>query len=148
MNDGTTGSGTATSGSLTAEPGRDVKGLAHTFLRMGTGLLFFMHGTPKLFGWFGGFGGGGTAELLSFYGLAGVLEVFGGLLILVGLFTRPVALVLALEMLVAYGKAHLPRGLVPYENSGELALLYMCVFVLLAAWGAGPFSIDRWRRRR
>lgn len=148
MNDGTAGTRAGTSEGLTAEPDGDVRGLAHTFLRIGTGLLFFMHGTPKLFGWFGGFGEGGTAELLSLYGLAGVLEVFGGLLILVGLFTRPVALVLALEMLVAYGKAHLPRGLVPYENSGELALLYMCVFILLAGWGAGPFSVDRWRERR
>lgn len=130
-------------------PAAGLKGSTHAALRIGTGLLFFMHGAPKLFGWFGGFGGepGGTAELMSLFGLAGVLEVFGGLLILVGLFTRPVALVLAVEMVVAYGKAHLPRSLVPYENGGELALLYMFVFVLLAGWGAGPFSLDAWRRR-
>lgn len=127
-----------------------VRGLTHAFLRIGAGLLFFLHGTPKLFGWFGGFGGepGGTAELVSLYGLAGVLEVFGGLLILFGLFTRPVALILALEMLIAYGKAHLPQGFVPYTNGGELALLYMCVFALLSGWGAGPFSLDAWRARR
>lgn len=127
-----------------------LRGLAHAVLRIGAGLLFFMHGAPKLFGWFGGFGGepGGTAELFSLYGLAGILEVFGGLLITFGWFTRPVAGVLAIEMLVAYGKAHLPRGLVPYSNGGELALLYLCVFVFLAGWGAGPYSLDARRRRR
>jgi putative oxidoreductase len=133
-----------------ASPDAGVRSISHAVLRIGAGALFFMHGAPKLFGWFGGFGGepGGTAELLSLYGLAGVLEVFGGLLILFGLFTRPVVLILAVEMLIAYGKSHLPRGLVPYENGGELALLYMFVFVLLAAWGGGPLSLDAWRARR
>ena len=141
----------AEAGSVTTmPPAAGLTGFTHAALRVGTGLLFFMHGTPKLFGWFGGFGGepGGTAELMSLYGLAGVLEVFGGLFILFGLFTRPVALVLALEMLIAYGKSHLPRGLVPYENGGELALLYLFVFILLAGWGAGPFSLDARRSSR
>jgi putative oxidoreductase len=96
-------------------------GTTHAILRIVAGALYFMHGTPKLLGWFGGMGeDGGSAPLLSLMGLAGVLEVFGGLLILLGLFTRPVALVLALEMIIAYFKAHHPQGPVPYLNGGEL----------------------------
>lgn len=150
MNDAATSTGSDASIGAPNASDTGMKGISHAVLRVGAGALFFMHGAPKLLGWFGGFGGepGATAELLSLYGLAGVLEVFGGLLILFGLFTRPVALVLAVEMIVAYGKAHLPRGLVPYENGGELALLYMCVFILLLGWGAGPFSLDAWRARR
>ena len=83
----------------------------HGILRIVAGLLFMQHGVQKLFGWLGGFGPeGGTAPLFSMFGLAGVLEVFGGLLIVLGLFTRPVALVLVVEMLSAYVIAHLPRG--------------------------------------
>lgn len=119
-------------------------GAGHAILRIGAGALFCMHGMPKLFGWFGGMGpDGGSAELFSLMGLAGVLEVFGGALIVLGLLTRPVAAILAVEMLVAYFKAHFPQGWVPYENGGELALLYMFVFIFLAAAGAGPWSIDR-----
>jgi putative oxidoreductase len=86
---------------------------------------------------------GGSAELFSLMGLAGVLEVFGGLAIVMGVLTRPVAIVLALEMAIAYFYAHVPRGAVPYVNGGELALLYMCVWIFLAGNGAGPASIDR-----
>ena len=121
----------------------------HAVLRIGAGFLFFLHGTPKLFGWFGGMGpAGGPAELFSQMGLAGVLEVIGGLLIVLGFLTRPVAIVLALEMLIAYFQAHVPRGLVPYSNGGELALLYFVVWTYLAGHGAGPASIDRWLRGR
>ena len=121
----------------------------HAILRIGAGLLFFLHGGPKLFGWFGGMGPeGGSAEIVSLMGLAGVLEVFGGLAIVLGFLTRPVAVVLALEMLIAYFYAHAPRGAVPYSNGGELALLYGVVWVYLAGNGAGPASVDRWLRRR
>jgi putative oxidoreductase len=121
----------------------------HAILRIGAGLLFFLHGGPKLFGWFGGMGPeGGTAELFSLMGLAGVLEVFGGMAIVLGFLTRPVAVVLALEMLIAYFYAHAPRGAVPYSNGGELALLYGVVWVYLAGNGAGPASVDRWLRRK
>ncbi len=119
-------------------------GITHGVLRIGAGLLFFMHGAPKLFGWFGGMGPqGGSAELFSLMGLAGVLEVFGGLAIALGVLTRPVAVVLALEMLIAYLYAHVPRGAVPYVNGGELALLYASVWIFLAGNGAGSFSVDR-----
>ena len=116
----------------------------HAALRVGAGLVFMQHGAQKLFGWFGGFGGqpGATAELASQMGLAGVLELFGGLLVVMGLLTRPVAAVLVLLMLAAYGIAHVPQGAVPVQNGGELALLYALVFAYFAANGAGPFSVD------
>ena len=118
---------------------------AHALLRIGAGILFMQHGVQKLFGMLGGFGGtpGATAPLASQMGVAGVLETFGGLLIVLGLFTRPVALVLMLEMIVAYLIAHLPRGGWPIENGGELPLLFALVFALLATHGAGPLSIDQ-----
>jgi putative oxidoreductase len=92
----------------------------------------------------GGFGGtpGATAPLASLMGVAGVLELFGGLLIVLGLFTRPVAFLLAGEMLVVFFKAHVPRGGFPLENGGELPLLYLLIFLTLLVFGSGPASID------
>jgi putative oxidoreductase len=120
----------------------------HAALRVGAGLLFMQHGVQKLFGFFGGVGpNGGTVQLMSQFGLAGVLETFGSLLIVLGLFTRPVALVLALEMLVAYFQAHFPRGGMPIENQGELPLLFMLVWLFFAGTGAGPASLDARRAR-
>lgn len=121
---------------------------AHALVRIGAGILFMQHGLQKLFGMFGGFGGtpGATAPLMSQMGLAGVLETFGGLLIVLGLLTRPVALVLMLEMIAAYFIAHLPQGGWPIENGGELALLFALVFAFLATHGAGPYSLDNRRR--
>jgi putative oxidoreductase len=118
---------------------------SHALLRIGAGLLFMQHGVQKLFGVLGGFGGepGATAPLMSMMGLAGILEFGGGLMLVLGVLTRPVALILALEMVVAYFMAHVPRGLTPIENGGELALLYALVFLFLLGNGAGPFSIDR-----
>jgi putative oxidoreductase len=124
-------------------------GATHTVLRIGAGLLFFLHGAPKLLGWFGGMGPeGGGAELVSLMGLAGIFEVFGGILIVLGLLTRPVAILLALEMVTAYFYAHAPRGPIPYANGGELALLYMGVWIFLAGNGPGPVSLDRIVRGR
>jgi putative oxidoreductase len=125
-------------------------GATVALLRIVTGLLFIQHGVQKLFGWLGGFGGqpGGTAELFSLMGLAGVLETFGGLLIVLGLFTRPVAFLLAGEMAAAYFMAHAPNGLFPAQNGGELAALYAFIFLFFSAHGAGPFSIDRARGDR
>lgn len=118
---------------------------AHAVLRIGAGLLFMQHGVQKLFGWLGGFGGepGGTAELFSLMGLAGVLEVFGGLLIVLGLLTRPVAVLLVIEMLAAFFMAHAPQGGFPIQNQGELPLLFALIFLFLAANGPGPASLDR-----
>lgn len=117
--------------------------IALALTRIGTGLLFAQHGAQKLFGWFGGLGGPGqTAALYSQMGAAGVLECFGGLLLVLGLGTRPVAVILIGEMLYAFFTVHLPRGGAPMQNGGELALLYICLFVALAGLGAGAFSVD------
>jgi len=120
----------------------------HATLRIGAGLLFMQHGLQKLLGWFGGMGPDhGTVQLMSQFGLAGVIETFGGLLIVLGLFTRPVALVAALEMLVAFFQVHFPQGGFPIENGGEKPLLFMLVWLFFAGNGAGPFSLDQRRNR-
>ena len=117
--------------------------LGLALLRIVAGLLFMQHGVQKLFGWYGGMGApGATAELFAMMGLAGVLETFGGLLIVLGLFTRPVAFVLAGEMAVAYFMAHLPQGPVPLLNGGELAVLYCFIYLFFATNGPGRFSLD------
>jgi len=110
----------------------------HAFMRIAAGLLFMQHGAQKLFGWLGA----EPVPLISQMGLAGVLEFGGGALIVIGLFTRAVAAVLLLEMIIAYVQAHLPQGPWPVENMGELALLYAGVFAFLAGNGAGPVSVD------
>jgi putative oxidoreductase len=120
-----------------------MKAAALTVFRIGVGLLFFEHGAQKLLGWMGGFGpGGGPAPLMSQFGVAGVLEFFGGLLLVLGLFTRPVAAILVVEMIAAFFIGHWPRGGWPVQNLGELALLYAVIFVYFAAHGAGPYSVD------
>ena len=112
-------------------------------LRVMAGLIILQHGLQKLFGWFGGFGGvpGATAALGTQSGYAGVLEVFG-LLLALGLFTRPIAFLLAGEMAVAYFQFHFPRGPVPIVNKGELAALLSLVFLYLAVVGGGRYSVD------
>jgi putative oxidoreductase len=108
-----------------------------------TGFLFLAHGAQKLFGvW-----GREAVELKGLLGLAGVLEFFGGVLILLGLFTRPVAFVLAGQMAVAYWMAHGPKALMPIANGGELAVLYCFVFLFLFANGGGNVSLDGWLRK-
>ncbi|HUE77892.1 MAG TPA: DoxX family protein [Longimicrobiales bacterium] len=112
-------------------------------LRIGAGLLFMQHGAQKLLGMFGGVDGqGATVELMTQYGLAGVLELGGGFLIVIGLFTRPVAMILVIEMIAAYVLAHIPQGAVPIQNGGELALLYALVWAYLAAAGPGAVAVD------
>lgn len=113
-------------------------------LRIVVAVAFITHGLPKLFGLLGGFGPeGGSAPLLSRFGVAGMLETFGGLLVALGLFTRPVALLLAGEMAVAYFWIHVGGGgLWWWNNGGELAMLFSLVFLFFSAWGAGTFSLD------
>jgi putative oxidoreductase len=118
-------------------------------LRIVTGFLFFQHGYPKLFGSLPGSGEAEPAEeFLSIIWVSGFLEVVGGALILLGLFTRPVAFILAGEMAVAYFWRHLPQGFWPGSNRGELAALYCFVFLYLFAAGGGPLSLDRLLRAR
>ncbi|HST61608.1 MAG TPA: DoxX family protein [Longimicrobium sp.] len=118
-------------------------GPTHAILRIGAGLLFMQHGAQKLFGALGGVDGkGAKVELMGQMGLAGVLELFGGLLIVIGLATRPVAAILCLLMISAYFIAHMPQGGLPVQNGGELALLYALVWLYFAGNGAGPASVD------
>ena len=109
-------------------------------LRIVAGFLFIAHGTQKLFNFPPS--PRGPVELESLMGFAGVLEVVGGGLLLVGLLTRPVAFVLAGEMAWAYFKAHAPQGFWPVLNGGELAALYSFLFLYFAAAGPGPISVD------
>jgi putative oxidoreductase len=122
---------------------RDFTPGAVALLRIGAGLLFMQHGLQKLFGLFGGLDGqGATVALASLMGIAGVMELVGGALLVAGLFVRPVAFLLAGEMIVAYFHSHFPQGGLPIQNGGEMALLYALVFAFLAARGAGPVSVD------
>jgi len=122
---------------------------AHAALRIVSGFLFFQHGYPKLFGSLPGSGEAeAPMELLSIFWWSGFLEVVGGLLIIAGLFTRPVAFILAGEMAIAYFWRHAPKGFWPGSNGGELAALYCFVFLFLAAAGAGVWSVDAMLRRR
>ena len=122
---------------------------ARSLLRIIAGFTYSLHGFQKLFGHFGGLGGGGaTAQFPSLAWIAGFLETVGGLLILIGLFTRPVAFVLCGQMAVAYFMQHAHRGFWPIQNAGELAVLYCFIFLYLAIAGPGPFSIDRLLRRK
>ncbi|MBX6322874.1 MAG: DoxX family protein [Rhodospirillaceae bacterium] len=116
-------------------------------LRIVAGLLFIEHGTAKLFG-FPPTGMSGDLELLSLIGLSAVLEFAGGILMLLGLFTRPVAFILSGEMAVAYFMVHAPRGFFPILNGGEPAILYCFVFLYLSVAGAGAWSLDGALRRR
>jgi putative oxidoreductase len=110
-------------------------------LRIVTALLFIPHGTAKLFhiphlAMFD------NLQLMSLIGLQGVLEAGGGLLLLIGLFTRPVAFVLSGDMAVAYFMAHWPKSWLPILNGGDLAVLFCFVFLYLWTAGPGPWSID------
>lgn len=102
---------------------------------------FSLHGWQKFFGMFGGLGGM-KPPLTSMLGAAGVIETIGGALIILGLFTRPVAFLLSGEMAIGYFTAHAPRGLWPLTNGGELAVFYCFYFLWLSAAGPGPWSLD------
>jgi putative oxidoreductase len=126
----------------------DWTGYARSVLRIVVGLLFFLHGCQKLFGMFGGLGGHGPSLMWSEAWVGGVLETVGGALILLGLYTRPVAFILCGEMAVAYFQKHLPRAFWPIQNAGEVVVLYCFIFLYLAAAGGGPLSLDRMVRRK
>lgn len=113
--------------------------------RIMTAFLFMQHGGQKLFGY--PTASQNPPELFSLLGFAGILEFFGGLCILLGLFTRPVAFVLSGQMAVAYFMAHAPNGFWPLANRGELAVLYCFAFLYLAAAGGGAWSLDNLLRR-
>lgn len=125
-----------------------------SLLRIIAAFLFILHGSKKLFG----LPGGAQLQLIEFDklwslapGLAGILEFVGGLLLLAGLFTRPVAFILAGLMAFAYFMAHAPGAFWPVLNGGDAAILFCFAFLYLSMAGGGPFSVDGWiaaRRRR
>jgi putative oxidoreductase len=121
-------------------------------LRVGAGAIFAAHGSQKLFGWFGGYGLEGTAGWMASIGLepgllmaalAGSAEFFGGLFLIVGLLTRPAALVLAFTMIVAIVSVHLQNGLFMANNGYEFGLALLAISVGLVFRGAGSLSVDR-----
>ena len=128
-----------------------LRGITQSALRIAAGLGYFSHGAQKLFGWFGGFGpDGGSADLMTRFGAAGVIESTAGLLLIVGLFTRPVAFIASGEMAVAYFWMHWGQSgqMWWWQNRGEVVMLFSFIWLLFAAWGAGPFSLDSWLKKR
>ena len=120
-----------------------------SLLRIVAAFMFMAHGTMKLFAFpIGVSDKGGTVVLLSQSGFGGILETFGGALLLIGLFTRPVAFILCGEMAVAYFQFHAPSGFWPLMNHGELAALYCFLWLYFSAAGPGPWSLDALRERR
>ena len=114
-----------------------------SILRIIVGFLFMQFGTAKLFAFPAAvMPGGGTAPAFTLAWFAAVLETFGGLFILLGLFTRPVAFILSGEMAFAYFIGHAPGGLWPVLNQGHPAILFCFVFLYLSAAGGGPWSLD------
>lgn len=113
-------------------------------LRVVAGLLFLQAGGMKLFDWFGGIPAehGGHPQLLTQTWIGGVLEFYGGLAILLGLLTRPVAFILAGEMAVAYFQFHQSQAPWPIQNQGQPAVLFCFIFLFFAAHGAGEWSLD------
>jgi len=122
---------------------------ALALLRIVAGFVFLQHGTAKLFGvpHFAAYDG---LALVSLPGLAGVIELVAGALLVLGLFTRPAAFIASGEMAVAYFMAHAPRGhvLTPFINQGETAVLYCFIFLFLAVAGGGAWSVDAARGAR
>jgi putative oxidoreductase len=114
---------------------------AYAIMRIIVGLLFICHGLQKVFGMFGGMGGG-PVPLFSLFGIAGMIEVIGGAFITLGLFAGYVALIASGEMAVAYFIGHFPRGFWPIQNGGELAVLNCFIFLYMATRGSGIWSLD------
>ena len=112
------------------------------------GFVFMLHGAQKIFGSFGGLAGDGAAVALFSFpaGLAGIIELFGGALIIIGLFTRWAALIGAIEMLIAYFLIHIPAGWVPLMvggNNGELVVLFFASFLMILVYGARKWGLDK-----
>ena len=123
--------------------------VTYFLLRVVSGFLLWQAGGLILFGWFGGMPGQPSPPpLLSQTGIGGLLEFFGGILIMLGLFTRPVAFILSGMMAVAYWQFHAPQGGWPVQNQGMPAVLLCFIFLYLAAQGGGDWSLDALLRRR
>jgi putative oxidoreductase len=123
--------------------------ISYFLLRVVSGFLLLQSGAMKWFGWFGGMPAGSPPfELASQMGIGAVLEVIGGLLIAVGLFTRPAAFLCSGMMAVAYWQFHAPDGIWPAQNHGMPAALLCFIFLYIAAAGGGIWSLDGWLQRR
>lgn len=120
-----------------------------SFLRIVAAFIFILYGTTLLFAFpQGNQPNSSPVNLISQYGLAGILETFGRGLLLVGLFTRPVAFILSGEMAVAYFQIHFPRGFWPVTNGGAEAMLFCFIWLYFSAAGAGPLSVDAMRKKQ
>lgn len=120
-----------------------VSELTWPLFRVVVGLLFACHGLASLFGLFGGGAGGEAVPVGAWPGwYAAVIQLASGVLVLLGLLTRPAAIVASGSMAYAYFVVHQPDGLLPVENGGVSAALYAWTFLLIAAFGAGHFSVD------
>jgi putative oxidoreductase len=120
-----------------------------SLLRITTAFLFLLYGTTKLYALPAPvMPDGGTAPLLSLGGVAGAIELIAGVLLVFGLFTRPVAFILAGEMAVAYWYAHAPMGIWPVLNGGAAAFVYAFLWLYISSAGAGPWSFDALRQHR
>jgi putative oxidoreductase len=118
-------------------------------LRIVAAFVFMLHGTSKLWAWPASMlPGGGTAKPLTLPWEGGLIEVFGGGLVLLGVFTRPIAFVLSGEMAFAYFNFHRPRGFWPTVNGGVAAVLFCFIWLFISAAGAGPWSIDALYHRK
>ena len=119
-----------------------------SIVRVVSALIFMEHGTQKLLNFPPNPPGRAAVELFSLYGFAGALEIVGGILLVLGLFTRPVAFILAGEMAFAYWMGHAPRSFFPILNGGDASILYCFLFLYLAFAGGGAWSLDQklWKR--
>ena len=109
-------------------------------LRIVAALIFMLHGTQKLFGFPPS--GNPSPPMFSLFWIGAILELVGGILLILGLFTRPVAFIVAGEMAAAYWMFHAPKDLFPTNNGGDAAILYCFIFLLLVFTGPGAWSVD------
>ena len=120
---------------------------AYALMRIVSGLLFFLHGGQKIFGWFGGIDGkGAEAPLASLFGVAGAIELITGALIALGLSAGYAAFIASGQMAIAYFTSHFPQSFWPLENKGEQAVFYCFAFLYIATRGSGIWSIDAARK--
>jgi putative oxidoreductase len=123
--------------------------ITYFLLRVVVGFMFFQAGALKLFGWYGGMPPGNTIAPWSQVWIGSIMELVGGILILVGLFTRPTAFLLSGEMAVAYWQFHFkPELFWPVQNQGQVAVLYCFIFLYMAARGGGDWSLDAMLSRK
>lgn len=119
-----------------------------SILRIVTALLYLEHGTQKLFNFPASGHAGGTLNLLSLIGAASIIELVAGVLLVLGLFSRPAAFIAAGEMAVAYWMVHSRGGVFPINNNGDTAIMFCFAFLYIVFAGAGPWSVDAMRGRK